>query len=117
MAKKEDPAVAILSNSAKSSKVPVVAVRELDSVLQMGSGDTIVMGGLMEDRSDDERTGVPILKDMPGLSYLFGGRSHNHKVSELVIFLKAVVIQLPEVEQVDKKIYEKFTRDPRPLRF
>ncbi len=54
----EDPAVAIMSNNRQVSLVPEVQVRELDSVLQMESGDTVVMGGLMEDRSDDEKTRV-----------------------------------------------------------
>lgn len=72
ISEKEDPAVSILSNQTKSSKVPVVAVREIDSVLQMEPGDTIVMGGLMEDRSDDEHTGLPGMKDVPILRHLFG---------------------------------------------
>lgn len=117
ISEKEDPAVAILSNQAKSSKVPVVAVRELDSVLQMESGDTIVMGGLMEDRSDDEHTGVPGAKDIPIFGHLFGGKTHRHKVSELVIFLRAIVLQLPQIEGADQNVYDGFTRDPRPLVF
>lgn len=114
---KDDPAVAIMSGNRQSSKVPEVQVRELDSVLQMESGDTIVMGGLMEDRSDDERSGVPGIKDMPIVGMLFSGRSQNRQVSELVIFLRATVQQLPHIDGADKRVYEKFTKDPRPLGF
>lgn len=114
---KEDPAVAILSKNVYASKVPEVQVRELDSVLQMESGDTIVMGGLMEDRSDDERSGVPGMKDVPVLGMLFGGREQKRHMSELVIFLRATVQQVPQINQADQRVYEKFTRDPRPLKF
>jgi MSHA type pilus biogenesis protein MshL len=114
---KEDPAVAILSNNAQKSTVPEVQVRELDSVLQINTGDTIVMGGLMEDRSDDEHSGVPGLKDLPLMGQLFGGRGQSRQVSELVIFLRATVQQIPQIDQADQRVYEKFTRDPRPLAF
>ncbi len=114
---KEDPAVAILSENTQRSTVPEVQVREIDSVLQMESGDTIVMGGLMEDRSDDDNTGVPGVKDVPVLGLLFSGRKQNRQVSELVIFLRATVQQIPLIDQADQRVYEKFTRDPRPLDF
>lgn len=114
---KEDPAVAIMSNNRQASFVPEVQVRELDSVLQMESGDTIVMGGLMEDRADDGNSGVPGLKDVPGLGLLFSGHQQNRQVTELVIFLRATVAQIPQVDEADQKVYEKFTQDPRPLKF
>jgi MSHA type pilus biogenesis protein MshL len=114
---KEDPAVSIMSKNAHTSKVPEVQVREIDSVLQMESGDTVVLGGLMEDRSDDERSGVPGMKDIPVLGLLFSGRNQNRQVSELVIFLRATVQQVSQVDQADQRVYEKFTKDPRPLGF
>jgi MSHA type pilus biogenesis protein MshL len=114
---KEDPAVAILSNNTQRSTVPEVQVRELDSVLQMESGDTVVMGGLMEDRSDDEHSGVPVMKDVPWVGNLFGGKHQNRQVSELVIFLRATVQQVPVIDEADQRVYEKFTHDPRPLAF
>lgn len=117
ISEKEDPAVAILSQSTHVSKVPEVQVRELDSVLQMESGDTIVMGGLMEDRSDDSNSGVPGVKDVPVLGSVFGGRKQDRQMSELVIFIRATVQQDPRVEDADKRVYEKFTQDPRPLKF
>lgn len=117
ISEKNDPAVAILSENRQTSSVPEVQVRELDSVLQMESGDTIVMGGLMEDSSDDKHSGVPGVKDIPVVGSLFGGRSQERNVSELVIFLRATVQQNNVIEEADKRVYEKFTKDPRPLKF
>ncbi|MBP6986200.1 MAG: hypothetical protein KBB83_06400 [Alphaproteobacteria bacterium] len=117
ISEKEDPAVAILSQNTQVSKVPEVQVRELDSVLQMESGDTIVMGGLMEDRSDDSHSGIPEMKDIPVLGSLFGGRKQDRQMSELVIFIRATVQQEPQIAEADKKVYKNFTQDPRPLKF
>lgn len=117
IAEREDPAVSILSRQARTSTVPVVQVRELDSVLQMENGDTVVMGGLMEDRSDDARSGVPGVKDIPVVGHLFGGRDHKRETTELVILLRATVLQAPKVGVQDQKVYQNFTKDPRPLHF
>ena len=41
------------------SEVPVIQVREIESVLQINSGDTAVIGGLMQDTVNDSSSGVP----------------------------------------------------------
>lgn len=115
----DDPAVAFIVEEADiegiSSRIPVVNVQEMDSVLKMNSGEAVVMGGLMQDRVDSEQNAVPILGEMP----LFGGlfRSQNDKVSksELVIFLKATIIDASNIDETDKDLYRTFSQDRRPL--
>jgi len=72
-----DPAVAIaLANSKDNSMnntpslIPVVEVREIDSVLRIASGEVAVLGGLMESRNNMESTKLPIAGDIP-LLFLF----------------------------------------------
>ncbi len=114
---KEDPAVGILSNETKTSKIPEVQVRELDSILQMSSGDVVVMGGLMEERADNERTGPPFLQDIPVLGHLFSGKTNKRTVNELVIFLRATILDntTESITTADTRVYETFAQDPRPL--
>ncbi len=114
---KEDPAVAILSKQQTISKIPVVQVREIDSVLQLYSGDVIVMGGLMEDRSDNNHSGLTELEDMPFLEGLFGGRENKRSINELVIFLRATIVDGPIIGGADRNVYQQFTQDSRPLQF
>ena len=83
----------------------------------MENGSTIVMGGLMEDRSDDANTGIPGVKEIPILGNLFKGKEHTRKTTELVIFLRATVLQAPSLDFQDQQVYQSFTKDPRPLDF
>ncbi len=116
-----DPAVAIASNNTVVSSVPIVEVRELDSVLRLQSGEAIVMGGLMQDRGLNQKEGIPGLKDnVPALlSPLVAAKDDSQEVVELVIFLRATLLPPADaqasVSPADAKLYQKFTRDPRPL--
>lgn len=51
--------------------VPVFDTRTIDTTVMIPSGNTLVMGGLMEDNITDKSTKVPVLGDIPGLGYLF----------------------------------------------
>jgi len=99
------------------SEIPVVEVREVDTVVRMRSGEIMIMGGLMQEEviNDSERT--PGFADVPLLGYLFQGRDDRARVTELVILLKATIVEGPVHAPQDRTIYETFTRDPRPLTF
>ncbi|MGB0935181.1 MAG: type II secretion system protein GspD [Alphaproteobacteria bacterium] len=114
---KEDPAVSILSQNARTSKIPEVQVRELNSVLNVENGGVVVMGGLMEERSDNERNGVPGVGDIPILGDLLASAKDDSKqVSELVIFLRATIQDtVPTIFKADEELYATFVHDPRPL--
>ncbi len=128
---KQDPAVAIVSQQKQQSLVPEVQVRELDSVVHMNSGEIVIMGGLMEERSDNEQTRLPGVTEtvedlkIPFLDFLFKSKSDQYAVSELVIFIRATIIDNEQkaervnstVMPADQTVYETFTKDPRPLLF
>ncbi len=119
----QDPAVGIASNAQQQSLVPEVQVRELDTILSMNSGEIVVVGGLMEERSSNQQNGVPVAEDVPFVGGLFKGKSHDRRVTELVIFMRATVIEsdyeadiaTDSVEDADKTLYKKHMTDPRPL--
>ena len=114
---KEDPAVAILSKQTKTSTVPEVQVREMDSILQVESGGIVIMGGLMEERSDNETTGLPGAQDVPLFGNLFQAKNSERQISELVIFLRATIIEDEEesITPADERVYKTFGKDSRPL--
>lgn len=113
----EDPAVAIKSHQKVKSTIPVVQVRELDSVLKMKSGQILVMGGLMEDRSSYTSASVPVADSLPFLGELARGKDDDRKMTELVIFLTAHIVEDPFIMEADERIYNDYTEDPRPLHF
>lgn len=114
---KEDPAVGVLTNNTRTSKIPEIQVRELDSVLNVTDGEVIVMGGLMEERSDNESSGVPDAKNIPLLGSFLKSKSDTRTVTELVILLRVSILNAPSdsVSTADERLYQNFTKDPRPL--
>jgi len=128
---KQDPAVAIVSQQQQQSLVPEVQVRELDSVVHMKSGEIAVMGGLMEERSDNEQTSLPGITEtvedlkIPFFDFLFKSKNDQRVVSELIIFLRATIIHNGKEEEIltstvmpaDQTVYETFAKDPRAFSF
>lgn len=118
-----DPAVTLAVASAGldtsiSSPVPVVNVQEMDSVINMRSGEAIVMGGLLQDRATSERQGVPVLSEVPLFGGLFRTQVDQVEKTELVIFLKATIIEGGDsIHQTDRDLYRRFSQDRRPLDF
>jgi general secretion pathway protein D len=82
-----------LNNSTFDNLIPEIQTREMESLLRVDNGQIIVMGGLMEDRVDKKRDGLPIAKDVPLLGDAFSYRNDSARKTELVIFLRPVVIK------------------------
>lgn len=74
------------------ARAPVIDRRELDTMVRVRSGETHVIGGLIQTRSENTRSGVPLLKDIPLLGYLFGRTRTVERRSELVIFITPTII-------------------------
>ncbi|MFW2371694.1 MAG: pilus (MSHA type) biogenesis protein MshL [Gammaproteobacteria bacterium] len=89
------------------SAVPVIQVREIESILQVNTGDTAIIGGLMQDTVNDNRSGVPFLSSLPIIGGLFSYTDDSRKKSELVIFIKPVVIKHASVA-TELSDYEKY---------
>ena len=75
---------------------PVFAKRSAQSRVGIRDGQTIVIGGLMEDRKTSKIDKVPILGDIPGLGLLFQHRQIGKSKTELLIFLTPHVAREPE---------------------
>ena len=97
-----------------SNPVPEMSVQELDSIIKMQSGQTMVMGGLMKDGNIVNQQGIPVLSDIPIVGSLFRNHQDEVKKSELVIFLKATIVPGSNVEDMDRKVYKQFGNDTRP---
>lgn len=107
-----------ISNAVTNSNVPIVEVREMDSVVTVPSGNIVVMGGLMQSNAQKQTTGVPGAGDLPLIGNLFKVQSHETDVTELVIFLKASIVHGSDsVDWADKDLYKRYMQDPRPLAF
>lgn len=67
--------------------------RNIKSNIAVKSGDTIVLGGLIQDNKTDGKTGLPGLSKMPVVGGLFSGTSHSSNRTELLVMITPTVIQ------------------------
>ena len=89
--------------------IPEIQMREMESVLQVGSGQTIILGGLMQDDVRRDRDAVPGLGRLPSpVSDVFSYRDESVSKTELVIFLKATVIGNPSLDSDELKSFRRF---------
>jgi len=73
--------------------IPEIQTREMESIIKVESGQTAVMGGLIQEDIDKKSDEVPFLARIPLLGNLFQNRDDTTTKSELVIFLRPVVIK------------------------
>ncbi len=67
--------------------LPMIGDRAANTLITIQDGKTVVIGGLIRESERSEETGVPLLKDIPLLGYLFKRRTAGKDRSELLIFL------------------------------
>ena len=104
-----------------TNNVPVIQTREMESILKIPNRQIAVMGGLMQDNANDGEDSVPGLSRVPGVGELFRNRNETASKSELVIFLRPIVIKDPSLEGDFQKFREflpgqDFFRQPNPLK-
>jgi MSHA biogenesis protein MshL len=80
--------------------LPVIDLRETDTVLRVQDGETIVIGGLIQHRELDVERKIPLLGDIPILGQLFRQMDVEERRSELVIFLTPTVLDPPTIQRV-----------------
>jgi MSHA biogenesis protein MshL len=88
--------------------IPEIQVREMESMLQINSGNTAVLGGLMQDQIQRNTDKVPGLSSVPGIGRLFTGRNDVSRKTELVIFLRPTVIKSASLESDELQSYKRF---------
>ena len=76
----------------------MIQTREMESVLRVQSGQVAVLGGLMQDARSSTEDGIPGVNQIPGLGALFEQRKDLNQKTELVIFLRTVVVRDPSLD-------------------
>jgi type IV pilus assembly protein PilQ len=104
----------LLNIAAKSSTldfgqtvdgIPQENTREAKANVLVKDGETVVIGGIMKDTSSNSDSGVPYLKDIPVLGWLFKKASWQKDFEELVVFITPRILaagseNLPTAEQL-----------------
>ena len=90
-----------------SSPVPEIRVREMESMLQLKNGEIAVMGGLMQDDNRKNDNVIPGLSRIPVLGNAFRMALREYEKTELVIFVRPLIIRNPSLEG-DFSSYKQF---------
>jgi len=69
------------------------SINETDTVVRVQDGNIVALGGLMKLDVANDRSGIPVLQDLPGVGGLFGNTTRTRTKRELVILLKPTVIK------------------------
>ena len=86
--------------------------RSTSTTVIVDDGQTIVLGGLIQDASDDTETGVPFLRDLPLMGGLFRQRGVRNNKTNLLIFLTPHIVSTPD--DVDRVTTHKQGQAHRP---
>ncbi len=87
-----------LAQSNVTSRIPEIQTRELESILKVSSGDIAVMGGLMQESIDERQDNIPGASSLPFFGNFFKYRNETAVKSELVIFLRPIVVKEASIE-------------------
>ena len=103
-----------LARANVTNLVPEIQTREMESLLQVGSGQTVVLGGLMQDNVRRDRDQVPFAGSIPEIGDVFAYRDEEVTKNELVVFLKATVITNPTLDSDELRFFQQLlpTIDP-----
>jgi general secretion pathway protein D len=78
--------------------IPVIQTREMESLMRVQSGQTAVLGGLIQDSVTNVEDTIPGVRTVPGVGQLLAQRKDVNQKTELVIFLRPTVIRDSSVD-------------------
>jgi len=75
---------------------PTTSKRSIESNVVIDDGAILVLGGLIDDRYEDSKSKVPLLGDLPWVGGLFRSESRTKTRTNLMVFLRPVVMRTAE---------------------
>ncbi|MBW2600170.1 MAG: type IV pilus secretin PilQ [Deltaproteobacteria bacterium] len=72
---------------------PYIIKKQTDTTLIVRDGETIVISGLSKQRNIAGNSGIPLLRNIPGLGYLFKGESKSEKLEKVLIFITPHILE------------------------
>ena len=95
----EQSSVKATTAAGTSNAGPSTTKRSIESTIVVDDGQIIVLGGLIEDRFVESESKVPLLGDLPGIGGLFRSTAREKRRSNLMVFLRPVVLRDPRSTQ------------------
>lgn len=96
------------------------AINETDSIVRARDGSIVAIGGLMSQAQAENKSGVPVLGDVPVVGGLFGQRSKSFSKREIVVLLKTTIVEngrtmREELQEVQERLRGFDPRQQTPI--
>jgi len=104
--------------SPSSTNTPTISQRTVKSSISVASGQTVLLAGLISETKNGDRSGIPLLEDIPTMGDAFAHTSKTGQRTELIIFIRPQIIRDgTDAHFVAEELRSKLggTLSPRPL--
>jgi type IV pilus assembly protein PilQ len=81
---------------------PVILTKYAENNVLLFNGETTVIGGLTKEKTQNSEDGVPALKDIPVLGWLFKNTSRADEKEDLLIFVTPHILQEKDFSAIEK---------------
>lgn len=96
-----------VTTTSSDIDAPTIQQRQLDSTVAVHSGETLVLGGLIQDTASNAESGIPLIRRIPLFGKLFGETREEQRRTELLVLITPRVVG----DRDDaRKITEEFRR-------
>ena len=96
-----------MSFGNKSSMTnPNIQKRQIKSFITVKSGEMIVLGGLKKKQKTNTKQKTFLLGDLPGIGDLFTAKSKSEEMTEMIVFIRPVLLASDEALREDTEIYK-----------
>ncbi|MBZ9610291.1 secretin N-terminal domain-containing protein [Rheinheimera maricola] len=97
-------------NTTSNISSPTISTRSLSTSILAGSGQTVILGGLIKEDFNDTESSVPLLGKLPLLGHLFRSKGKSFSRTELMVLITPrIVTQTNELEEFGRKLSELYT--------
>ena len=97
-----------VGTTSSAIDAPTIQQRQLESTVAVHSGETLVLGGLIQDAASEAESGIPGLRRLPLLGKLFGETREEQRRTELLVLITPrVVVDRNDVRQITEEFREK----------
>lgn len=83
----------VANNANTGTLTPTVSQRKVKSSIAVASGQTVLLGGLISERQDRTRTGLPLIDRIPAVDDILSRNSNNQTRTEIIIFIRPQIIR------------------------
>ncbi|MDB6137684.1 MAG: Type secretion system protein, partial [Verrucomicrobiaceae bacterium] len=81
------------STTLNGNSIPNISNQGLETTIMVKNNATVLLGGLIQETTDKERSGIPILKDIPLIKYLASSTKDNKTRRELLVFIQPRIVK------------------------